>query len=228
MTDSKPVPSGVILRAENGDVIGYDESGLVLRLADRVIADIAARLDLAPVDPAPATPADVPELPEDLDAWAIRQEGDWVLFQANLPGADSARGYRRHVEGGAILAESRGPLLGILGIGGARAGLASDELSAFPYHIFAPADDIGAVGMGGEGEADGGAGGGPDLDEGSDAHPEVIRAAGGVDQPHAVLFHPVIQVEPSRDFAGLADGIEGHDGRGRRHILDGGGEVQHQ
>ena len=49
MTDAKPAPTGVILRAENGDVIGYDQSGLVLRLADRVIADIAARLDLAPI-----------------------------------------------------------------------------------------------------------------------------------------------------------------------------------
>jgi hypothetical protein len=154
MTDAKPAPTGVILRAENGDVIGYDQSGLVLRLADRVIADIAARLDLAPVEVAAVAPGEVPDLPEALDAWAIRREGDWVLFQANLPGADSARGYRRHVEGGAILAESRGPLLGILGIGGARAGLASEGPSGFPYHIFAPADDIGAVGMGGEGEAE--------------------------------------------------------------------------
>lgn len=154
MTDSKPASSGVILRAGNGDVIGYDESGLVLRLADRVISDIAARLDLAPVEAPRAEVTEAPELPDDLDAWAIRREGDWVLFQANLPGADSARGYRRHIEGGAILAETRGPLLGILGIGGARAGLASDGPSGFPYHIFAPADDIGAVGMGGEGEAE--------------------------------------------------------------------------
>src|SRR3990167_7062130 len=51
MTDSKPASSGVILRAGNGDVIGYDESGLVLRLADRVISDIAARPDLAPPPP---------------------------------------------------------------------------------------------------------------------------------------------------------------------------------
>ncbi len=35
---------GVIIRAENGDVIRYDETGLVLRLSDKVIADIAARL----------------------------------------------------------------------------------------------------------------------------------------------------------------------------------------
>ena len=33
-------PEGVIIRAENGDVIRYDETGLVLRLSDKVIADI--------------------------------------------------------------------------------------------------------------------------------------------------------------------------------------------
>ncbi len=41
------VPSeGVIIRAENGDVIRYDETGLILRLSDKVVADIAARLEL--------------------------------------------------------------------------------------------------------------------------------------------------------------------------------------
>jgi len=162
MTDTPIAPEGTILRAENGDVIAYDRSGLLLRLSDRVIADIAARLRLAPETPGGASgsapggaprEAEVAELPDDLDAWAIRAEGDWIAFQANLPGADSARGYRRHREGGAILAEARGPLLGILGIGGARAGLASPGASRFPYHVFGPADDIGAVGMGGEGDA---------------------------------------------------------------------------
>ncbi|MBT8431418.1 MAG: hypothetical protein KJP27_02880, partial [Altererythrobacter sp.] len=36
----------VILRARNGDVIAWDDTGLVLRLSDQVIADIAARLGL--------------------------------------------------------------------------------------------------------------------------------------------------------------------------------------
>lgn len=147
------IPSeGVIVRAENGDVIGYDATGLVLRLSDKVIADIAARLELKPATvTAEAMP--VPELPEELDCWAARREGDWVLFQANLPGADAARGYRRHVTGGAILAEARGPLLAILGIGGARAGLGSPGPARFRWHVLSPADDIGAVGMGGEGDA---------------------------------------------------------------------------
>lgn len=143
---------GVIIRAENGDVIRYDETGLVLRLSDKVIADIAARLDLAPaVAVAEALP--LPDLPEDLDLWAPRREGDWVVFQANLPGADSARGYRRHVSGGAVVAEARGPVLAVLGIGGARAGLGSPGPARFRWHVLGPADDIGAVGMGGEGEA---------------------------------------------------------------------------
>lgn len=151
----KPIPGeGVIIRADNGDVIRYDETGLVLRLSDKVIADIAARLELKPqVAPAAAMALPVPDLPDDLDLWALRREGDWVFFQANLPGADSARGYRRHVSGGAVMAEARGPLLAVLGLGGARAGLGSKGPARFRWHVLAPADDIGAVGMGGEGEA---------------------------------------------------------------------------
>ena len=120
MVEKLTPAEGVILRAENGDVIRYDETGLVLRLSDNVIADIAARLELKPSAVAAAEALPLPDLPDDIDLWAPRREGDWVLFQANLPGADSARGYRRHVSGGAIIAETRGPLLAVLGIGGAR------------------------------------------------------------------------------------------------------------
>lgn len=150
MPDPAIPATGTIIRAENGDVIGYDATGLVLRLADRVVEDIAARLQL-PAAEAPEAP--LPDLPEALDIWAIRRDGDWIAFQGNLPGGDIPRGYRRHAEGGAIVAEARGPLLAILGIGGARAALASPGPGAFPYHVFAPADDIGAVGMAGEGDA---------------------------------------------------------------------------
>lgn len=143
---------GVIIRAENGDVIRYDETGLVLRLSDRVIRDIAERLELKPATLTPEA-APLPDLPEDIDLWAPRREGDWVFFQANLPGADGPRGYRRHISGGAILAEARGPLLAILGIGGARAGLGSPGPARFRWHVLGPADDIGAVGQGGLGEA---------------------------------------------------------------------------
>jgi hypothetical protein len=76
-----------------------------------------------------------------------------VFFQANLPGADGSRGYRRHVAGGAILAEAPGPLLAVMGIGGARAGVGSPGPARFRWHVLGPADDIGAVGQGGLGEA---------------------------------------------------------------------------
>jgi hypothetical protein len=152
MTEKPIPPEGVIIRAENGDVIRYDETGLVLRLSDKVIADIAARLELKP-QAVVAEAQLLPDLPDDVDLWAARREGDWVFFQANLPGGDGARGYRRHVAGGAIIAEARAPLLAILGIGGTRAGLGSPGPARFPWHVLAPADDIGAVGMGGEGEA---------------------------------------------------------------------------
>lgn len=153
MAEQQIPPEGVILRAENGDVIRYDETGLILRLSDKVITDISARLELKPQAVALADALPLPDLPDDIDLWAARREGDWVFFQANLPGADSARGYRRHVSGGAVIAEARGPLMAVLGIGGARAGLGSPGPARFRWHVMAPADDIGAVGMGGEGEA---------------------------------------------------------------------------
>jgi hypothetical protein len=154
MMADETIPSeGVIIRAENGDVIRYDETGLILRLSDKVIADIAARLELKPQAAVRAEAQPVPDLPEGVDLWAARREGDWVFFQANLPGTDGPRGYRWHVEGGAIIAEARGPLCAILGIGGARAGLGSPGPGRFRWHVLAPADDIGAVGMGGDGEA---------------------------------------------------------------------------
>jgi hypothetical protein len=146
-------PEGVIIRAENGDVIRYDATGLVLRLSDKVIADIAARLELTPQVATVAEVLPLPDLPDGIDLWAARREGEWVTFQANMAGADGPRGYRRHVSGGAVIAEARGPLLAVLGIGGARAGLGLKGPARFRWHVLAPADDIGAVGMGGEGEA---------------------------------------------------------------------------
>jgi hypothetical protein len=153
MADETIPSEGVIIRAENGDVIRYDVTGLILRLSDKVIADIAARLDLKPQAAAVAVAQALPDLPEGVDLWAARREGDWVYFQANLPGIDGPRGYRWHVDGGAIIAEAQGPLYAVLGIGGARAGLGSPGPARFPRHVLAPADDIGAVGMGGDGEA---------------------------------------------------------------------------
>lgn len=149
---SDTAKTGVIIRAENGDVIGWDETGLTLHLSDRVIADIAARLELPAIQPAPVA-FDAVDLDDDIDAWAVHQQGDWLYFQANLPGADCARGYRRHKDDPTILAQSHLPLMGIFALGGGRAQLGQPLPTRFAYHLFAPADDIGAAGMGGEGEA---------------------------------------------------------------------------
>lgn len=129
----------VLLRARNGDVIRYDDTGLILKLSDQVVADLRQRL-FAPLDS---------EVLGDLDAWNLRALGDWLFFEANLPGMPGPRGYRRAIEGGAILAETPGPLLGVLSLGGARRTRAIPGAGAYPYHVVVPEDDIGAVGMAG-------------------------------------------------------------------------------
>jgi hypothetical protein len=151
-------------------VIGYDDTGLVMRLSDRVIGDIARRLGtplppqaltqmpLQIQDPAkqelPVAALD-PAVLGDIDAWNLRQSGEWYVFQANLLGGHGVRQYRKLVDPGNaedsthILADAPGALLGLLSIGGARAALALPRSAAFTYHIMAPADDIGAVGMAG-------------------------------------------------------------------------------
>lgn len=149
---------GVIVRAANGDVIRYDPTGVVLRLSDRVIADIALRLGASPPEDAPAQAARPDpkrqdgardDLLDDVDAWGVTQDGDWMRFTARMPGAQGPRGFRRHIDGGTILGDGPGAVMGILGLGGPRAALATTAPSAFPHHIVAAADDIGAVGMAG-------------------------------------------------------------------------------
>ncbi len=161
-TPKADVPShGVVVRAQNGDVIRYDPTGLVLRLSDAVIEDIALRMAPPAATPAAAstpersdtpkpaadTPAD--ELLDGIDAWGVQQDGDWLRFTARLPGAQGTRGFRRHITGGAVLGDGPGPLLGILGFGGPSAALATAGAPVFPQHVVAPEDDIGAVGMAG-------------------------------------------------------------------------------
>ena len=159
--DSTPIPAevagqGVLVRAANGDVIRYDSTGLVMRLSDKVIADIADRLDGAKIGASTAEmrvgrqrQAPLEEALEDFDVWDVHEEGDWLQFSARLPGKQGVRAFRRHVEGGAIVGHAPGPLYGILGIGGARAAHAFDGPADFPQHVLAPADDIGAVGHAG-------------------------------------------------------------------------------
>ena len=154
-SDSDAPGHGVVVRAQNGDVIRYDPSGLVMRLSDKVIADIALRMGAQPGAGAPAGSAakvsrrDPHDDLEGIDAWDLRVEGDWLHFTARLMGKQGIRAFRRHVDGGDIIADAPGPLMGILGIGGPRAALASTGAPGFPQHIVAPADDIGAVGHAG-------------------------------------------------------------------------------
>ncbi|QXT40836.1 hypothetical protein [Gymnodinialimonas ceratoperidinii] len=139
---------GVVLRAKNDDVIRYDPTGLVLRLSDRVVEDLALRLPAQETATVTAR-GDAVAPPEGIDAWDARAEGEWITFTARLAGDQGVRGFRQHREGGDIIAEANGPLLGLLGIGGARAALATREPARYPHHIVAPADDIGAVGHAG-------------------------------------------------------------------------------
>ncbi|MGB0966698.1 MAG: hypothetical protein ACPGUX_00815 [Halocynthiibacter sp.] len=152
----------ILIRAENGDVIRYDETGLVLRLSDRVLEDIAQRLqergllsDQPQVEgrSEDVTEEDEIELPDGVDAWSVRQDGDWIRFTANLAGKSGPRGFMCKGPGSAIVADTPTPLLGLFAIGGSRASLASDIVCDFPHHIVAPGDDIGAVGFDGEGDA---------------------------------------------------------------------------
>ena len=102
---------GVLISADNGDVIAFDETGLILRLSDSVVDDLRTRLgSVSAADPA--------EILGDIDAWDLRREGDWYRFTARLD--DLARGYQRRVDGGDIIAAAPGPLYGLLSVGGAR------------------------------------------------------------------------------------------------------------
>ncbi|MCU4653698.1 hypothetical protein N8I71_12710 [Roseibacterium sp. SDUM158016] len=149
-TGEKP-GHGVVVRAPNGDVIRYDPSGLVMRLSDRVIEDIALRLGTVPAaaGPAPAAPPVDDAALDGVDAWDIRAEGDWLRFSARMPGRQGARGFCRHRDGGTILGDGPAPVLGLLALGGPSAALATPGAPVYPHHVVAPADDIGAVGMAG-------------------------------------------------------------------------------
>lgn len=157
---------GVLISAPNGDVIQYDDSGLVLRLSDTVIQDIATRLEAqkqTPTKPTRSAPQtnsteeillQDAEILGDIDAWHVIQQNDWLMFQANLANTTGPRGYRRAVEGGDIIADAPGAVLGMLSIGGPRRAVGIDAVSDFPYHIVAPSDDIGPAGLAGSATAE--------------------------------------------------------------------------
>ncbi|MBI1217098.1 MAG: hypothetical protein GC186_01005 [Rhodobacteraceae bacterium] len=135
---------GVLIRADNGDVIAFDETGLILKLSDRVVDELRTRLGTAPA----ADPLDVLG---DIDAWDLRQEGDWYRFTARID--DTPRGYQRRVEGGDIIAAAAGPLYGVLSLGGARRAGFNTGGPDFRHNVLAPGDHIGAVGLEGTDDA---------------------------------------------------------------------------
>jgi len=140
--------SGVLLRVGNGSVIGYDATGLVLRLSDRVVEDLRGRLGILPGAGA-AQPWVDPAVLGDIDAWNVARRGAWYHFDAALPGYDHPRRFRRLVAGGHVVAEAAGPLQAVLSIGGARRAWSVPGRAAFPAHVVCPGDDIGAVGVAG-------------------------------------------------------------------------------
>lgn len=81
----------------------------------------------------------------DIDAWNLRAEGGWLRFDARLEA--EPRGYLRPLAGGDILADAPGPLLAILGLGGARRAGFNAGPPQFRYNVLAPADHIGSVGL---------------------------------------------------------------------------------
>lgn len=133
--------TGVLIRAKNGVVIGYDRTGLILNLSDRTVDDLRARIG------APAAAYVDPRVLGDIDAWNVVEAEGWYLFDAMLPPYPHPRRFRRRVTGGDILADAPGPVLAMLSLGGARRAGANPGRSAFPAHVLAPGDDIGAVGL---------------------------------------------------------------------------------
>lgn len=81
-TEKSP-PFGTIIRAKNGDVLGYDSTGLLMVLSDSVIENIAERL---PEKGSATTDWIDPRILGNVDAWDIRRSGEWLLFHANLEG----------------------------------------------------------------------------------------------------------------------------------------------
>ncbi len=153
--NARPESSGTIIRAQNGDILRYDTTGMVMVLSDTVIADIDRRLPTLTDLRKDAEWID-PFCLGDIDAWDLRRDGEWLVFGANLPGAQGPRQFRRlasadstEIDPG-IIADGAGPLRGIFSLGGARRATGFDEPLDFPWHVLSPADDLGAVGHAGE------------------------------------------------------------------------------
>ena len=149
MSDTEKPSRGILLKARNGDVIGFDETGLRLNLSDEVIADIRRRLGA----PGGVTPVD-PSVLGDIHAWDVLRSGDWYVFTAHLPGDQGICQFRRRVDplgdtAPDILASPAGGLFAILSLGGTRHATTSDEVLRYPYHVITAGDDLGPAGAAG-------------------------------------------------------------------------------
>ncbi|WP_208348284.1 hypothetical protein [Pseudaestuariivita rosea] len=148
-------PSGVLLQAENGDVIRYDPTGLQMVLSDHVIADIDRRLQERSSPEAEDADDRIARATRGIDCWDVALDGEWCRFHARLPGRQGPRKFQRLTTNDpdasppAIIACTQEPLIGLLGFGGQRRALGVPEPCAYPFHILAPGDEIGAVGMAG-------------------------------------------------------------------------------
>lgn len=151
--------SGTILRAANGDILRFDSTGMVMVLSDSVIEDIASRLPRANATAALQNPWIDPEVLGNIDAWDLRRDGEWLLFHANLDGKQGPRLFRRLAKATSaesepsVFADGAGPLCGILSLGGARRAEGFADPLSFPWHVLAPADEIGAAGLSGTEQA---------------------------------------------------------------------------
>ena len=140
--DTGAPTKGVLIRADNGDVVTFDATGFTLRLSDTVVQDLRQRLAVG-ADPV----ADTLDILGDIDAWNLRRDGDWYRFTAQMDPGLPARDYQRRVAGGDIIASAPGPLYAVMSLGGARRAGFNDGAGGFAFHILAPGDDIGAVGL---------------------------------------------------------------------------------
>jgi hypothetical protein len=153
--DQQAQDFGVIIRAENGDIVRFDQTGIVMVLADEVIKDIAQRLPQVDAPLQLSKNWIDPSVLGDIDAWDVRRDGEWYVFNANLAGKQGPRQFRRLIDAEdtdsepGVIADGAGPLWGLLALGGSRRTTRFDHPLSFPWHVLAPADEIGAVGYAG-------------------------------------------------------------------------------
>ena len=141
-----PAAPDLLIRAEHGDVVTWDETGVTLRLSGKTVENLRERLGIG-------RRLGQADGLGDIDIWDLREEAGWLRFSGRLDPALGPRAYRKSHSGGDILADAPGPLLALLSIGGQRRSGFSNRRPRFVHHILAPGDDVGAVGLEGTARA---------------------------------------------------------------------------